>query len=291
MSIKVENISYTYMLGTPFEKNAIDNISFEIEKGEFIAVIGHTGCGKSTMIQHLNGLLKPSKGKILIDGIDINTKDKKQKEAIKKIKNKVGMVFQYPEHQLFAETIYEDVAFGPRNKGFNEEEVDLSVREALEHVGLNFEEFAKRSPFQLSGGQMRRVAIAGVIAMQPEYLILDEPSAGLDPKSRDMIFKEIIDLYTNKKMAVILVTHSMDEAAQYAERILVMNNGNLIIDDKTKNVFENKRATLKEVGVDIPNTVKLADALRAKNMPIEKDTMKKVEIVNQIKKAKGWSEC
>jgi energy-coupling factor transport system ATP-binding protein len=279
------------MLGTPFEKNAIDNISFEIEKGEFIAVIGHTGCGKSTMIQHLNGLLKPSKGKILIDGIDINTKDKKQKEAIKKIKNKVGMVFQYPEHQLFAETIYEDVAFGPRNKGFNEEEVDLSVREALEHVGLNFEEFAKRSPFQLSGGQMRRVAIAGVIAMQPEYLILDEPSAGLDPKSRDMIFKEIIDLYTNKKMAVILVTHSMDEAAQYAERILVMNNGNLIIDDKTKNVFENKRATLKEVGVDIPNTVKLADALRAKNMPIEKDTMKKVEIVNQIKKAKGWSEC
>lgn len=291
MSIKVENISYTYMLGTPFEKNAIDNISFEIEKGEFIAVIGHTGCGKSTMIQHLNGLLKPSKGKILIDGIDINTKDKKQKEAIKKIKNKVGMVFQYPEHQLFAETIYEDVAFGPRNKGFNEEEVDLSVREALEHVGLNFDQFAKRSPFQLSGGQMRRVAIAGVIAMQPEYLILDEPSAGLDPKSRDMIFKEIIDLYTNKKMAVILVTHSMDEAAQYAERILVMNNGNLIIDDKTKNVFETKRATLKEVGVDIPNTVKLADALRAKNMPIEKDAMKKEEIVNQIKKAKGWSEC
>ena len=289
MSIKVENISYTYMPGTPFEKNAINNISFEIEKGEFIAIIGHTGCGKSTLIQHLNGLLKPSKGKIIIDGVDINIKDKKQKKAIKAIKNKVGMVFQYPEHQLFAETIYEDVAFGPRNKGFSEEEVNLSVREALEHVGLDFDEFAQRSPFQLSGGQMRRVAIAGVIAMQPEYLILDEPSAGLDPKSRDMIFNEIIDLYKNKKMAVVLVTHSMDEAAQYAERILVMNNATLIIDDKTKNVFENRRDKLKEVGVDIPNTVKLADALRDEKITIEKDAMKKAELLEQIKKAKGWS--
>ena len=289
MSIKVENISYTYMPGTPFEKNAINNISFEIEKGEFIAIIGHTGCGKSTLIQQLNGLLKPSKGKIIIDGVDINIKDKKQKKAIKAIKNKVGMVFQYPEHQLFAETIYEDVAFGPRNKGFSEEEVNLSVREALEHVGLDFDEFAQRSPFQLSGGQMRRVAIAGVIAMQPEYLILDEPSAGLDPKSRDMIFNEIIDLYKNKKMAVVLVTHSMDEAAQYAERILVMNNATLIIDDKTKNVFENRRDKLKEVGVDIPNTVKLADALRDEKITIEKDAMKKAELLEQIKKAKGWS--
>lgn len=289
MSIKVENIAYTYMSGTPFEKNAINDISFEIDKGEFIALIGHTGCGKSTLIQHLNGLLKPSTGKIIVDGVDINTKEKKQKKIIKAIKNKVGMVFQYPEHQLFAETIYEDVAFGPRNKGFTEEEVDLSVREALEHVGLDFELFAQRSPFQLSGGQMRRVAIAGVIAMQPEYLILDEPSAGLDPKSRDMIFNEIIDLYKNKKMAVILVTHSMDEAAQYAERILVMNNATLIIDDKTKNVFENRRDKLKEVGVDIPNTVKLADALRDEKIIIAKDTMKKSELLDQIKKAKGWS--
>lgn len=288
MSIKVENIAYTYMSGTPFEKKAINDISFEIDKGEFIALIGHTGCGKSTLIQHLNGLLTPSTGRIIVDGLDINTKDKKQKKSIKAIKNKVGMVFQYPEHQLFAETIYEDVAFGPRNKGFTEEEVDLSVREALGHVGLDFELFAQRSPFQLSGGQMRRVAIAGVIAMQPEYLILDEPSAGLDPKSRDMIFDEIIDLYKNKKMAVILVTHSMDEAAQYAERILVMNNANLIIDDKTKNVFENRRDKLKEVGVDIPNTVKLADALRNEKILIAKDTMKKSELLDQIKKAKGW---
>ena len=210
MSIRLDNVSYTYMKKTPYERTALKEVTLTIEKGEYIAVIGHTGSGKSTMMQHLNGLLNPDAGKVFVDDVDISSKGAEAKKA----RNKVGMVFQYPEHQIFAEDYFDDVAFGPRNKGLSEEEVESQVKAALSFVGLDYETFATRSPFQLSGGQMRRVAIAGVVAMDPDYLILDEPSAGLDPQSRDNIFREINALYQARKMAVILVTHSMEEAAQ-----------------------------------------------------------------------------
>lgn len=284
MSIKLENVSYTYMKKTPFERTAIKEVTLTIEKGEYVAVIGHTGSGKSTMMQLLNGLLSPDYGSVYVDDIDINSKGREAKTA----KNKVGMVFQYPEHQIFAETVYEDVAFGPRNNGLSEIETEKRVRSALSFVGLDYDAFAARSPFQLSGGQMRRVAIAGVVAMEPDYLILDEPSAGLDPHSRDVIFREINELYQAKKMAVILVTHSMEEAAQYADRLLVLAKGKVVIDGKSSEIFQNQRETLNSVGVDVPQTIKLADTLREHGMQIAPSVMKIEELVSQIKLAKGW---
>lgn len=284
MSIKLENVSYTYMKNTPYERTALKEVTLTIEKGEYVAVIGHTGSGKSTLMQHLNGLLKPDLGKVFVDDVDINGKA----AAAKTAKNRVGMVFQYPEHQIFAETVYEDVAFGPRNKGLAEEEVEVQVKAALKFVGLDYDSFASRSPFQLSGGQMRRVAIAGVVAMEPDYLILDEPSAGLDPCSRDSIFREINELYQTRKMAVILVTHSMEEAAQYARRLLVMSKGRIVIDGSSAEVFQNQREMLRSVGVDVPQTIKLADTLREHGLQIGKDILRIDELVNQIKKEKGW---
>ena len=284
MSIRLDNVSYTYMKKTPFERTALKEVTLTIEKGEYIAVIGHTGSGKSTMMQHFNGLLSPDAGKGFVDNVDINAKGAEAKKA----RNKVGMVFQYPEHQIFAETIFEDVAFGPRNKGLSEEEVESQVKAALSFVGLDYDTFANRSPFQLSGGQMRRVAIAGVVAMDPDYLILDEPSAGLDPQSRDNIFREINALYQARKMAVILVTHSMEEAAQYAQRLLVMAKGKVVIDGESAEVFQNHREALKELGVDVPQAIKLADVLRERGLQISSDVLKTEDLVKQIKLAKGW---
>ena len=284
MSIRLDNVSYTYMKKTPFERTALKEVTLTIEKGEYIAVIGHTGSGKSTMMQHFNGLLSPDAGKVFVDNVDINAKGAETKKA----RNKVGMVFQYPEHQIFAETIFEDVAFGPRNKGLSEEEVESQVKAALSFVGLDYDTFANRSPFQLSGGQMRRVAIAGVVAMDPDYLILDEPSAGLDPQSRDNIFREINALYQARKMAVILVTHSMEEAAQYAKRLLVMAKGKVVIDGESAEVFQNHREALKELGVDVPQAIKLADVLRERGLQISSDVLKTEDLVKQIKLAKGW---
>ena len=272
------------MKKTPYERTALKEVSLTIDKGEYIAVIGHTGSGKSTMMQHLNGLLNPDQGSVFVDDIDISGKGQEAKKA----RNKVGMVFQYPEHQIFAETIFEDVAFGPRNKGLAEEEVEKQVKAALSFVRLDYDTFANRSPFQLSGGQMRRVAIAGVIAMDPDYLILDEPSAGLDPRSRDSIFREINELYQARKMAVILVTHSMEEAAQYAKRLLVMSKGKIVIDGESREVFRNHREALKELGVDVPQAVKLAELLRERGLSINNDVTKTEELVKQIKLAKGW---
>ena len=284
MSIRLDNVSYTYMKKTPFERTALKEVTLTIEKGEYIAVIGHTGSGKSTMMQHFNGLLSPDAGKVFVDNVDINAKGAEAKKA----RNKVGMVFQYPEHQIFAETIFEDVAFGPRNKGLSEEEVESQVKAALSFVGLDYDTFANRSPCQLSGGQMRRVAIAGVVAMDPDYLILDEPSAGLDPQSRDNIFREINALYQARKMAVILVTHSMEKAAQYAKRLLVMAKGKVVIDGESAEVFQNHREALKELGVDVPQAIKLADVLRERGLQISSDVLKTEDLVKQIKLAKGW---
>lgn len=284
MSIDIKNICYTYMRGTPFEKKALDDVSVSIDKGEIVAVIGHTGSGKSTLVQHLNGLLKPDAGQVAVDDINLAGKD----ATAKKARQLVGMVFQYPEHQIFAETVYEDIAFGPRNRGFQPEKVDKQVREAMAFVGLDFETFAKRSPFQLSGGQMRRVAIAGVVAMNPDYLVLDEPSAGLDPRSRNAVFKEIMALHQSRGIAIVLVTHSMEEAVKYAKRLLVINQGKILFDGNPADIFRNHQQKLVEVGMDEPQVFKLADLLRKQGMELPQGITDELTLLQMIKKAKGW---
>ena len=284
MSIKLSNIYHTYSKGTPFERLALNNVSLEIAKGEIVAIIGHTGSGKSTLVQHLNGLLKPDQGQATIDDIDITAKGAQAKAA----RQQVGMVFQYPEHQLFAETVFEDIAFGPRNKGVEEEAVAKQVREAREFVGLDYDTFAQRSPFQLSGGQMRRVAIAGVVAMNPDYLVLDEPSAGLDPRSRNAVFKEIMSLHKSRGIAIVLVTHSMEEAVKYADRLLVINAGKVLFDGTPAEIFKEHAAELVEVGVDVPQVYKLADLLRQSGVALPENIKDDVSLVKAIKKAKGW---
>ena len=284
MSIKLSNIYHTYSKGTPFERLALNNVSLDIAKGEIVAIIGHTGSGKSTLVQHLNGLLKPDQGQATIDDIDITAKGAQAKAA----RQQVGMVFQYPEHQLFAETVFEDIAFGPRNKGVEEEAVAKQVREAMDFVGLDYDTFAQRSPFQLSGGQMRRVAIAGVVAMNPDYLVLDEPSAGLDPRSRNAVFKEIMSLHKSRGIAIVLVTHSMEEAVKYADRLLVINAGKVLFDGTPEEIFKEHAAELVEVGVDVPQVYKLADLLRQSGVALPENIKDDVSLVKAIKKAKGW---
>lgn len=284
MSIKLSNIYHTYSKGTPFERLALQDVSLEIAKGEIVAIIGHTGSGKSTLVQHLNGLLKPDKGTATIDAIDITAKGQQAKAA----RQQVGMVFQYPEHQIFAETVFEDIAFGPRNKGFNEEEVAKAVREAMAFVGLDYDTYAERSPFQLSGGQMRRVAIAGVVAMNPDYLVLDEPSAGLDPRSRNAVFREIMALHKSRGIAIVLVTHSMEEAVKYANRLLVINGGQVLFDGEPAVIFKEHGAELVQVGVDVPQVYKLADLLRHKGISLPEGIKDEMALVKAIKQAKGW---
>ena len=283
MSIKLEHVSYVYMPGTPYEKEALKDVSLEINKGEFVAVIGHTGSGKSTLVQNLNGLLRPSKGTASLDGTDLSGKTKEAKQA----RGRIGMVFQYPEHQLFAETVYEDIAFGPRNLGLNNDETDARVKEAMKFVGLDFETYAQRSPFSLSGGQMRRVAIAGVVAMNPDYLILDEPSAGLDPGSRRAVFAEIMTLYKKRGIAIIMVTHSMEDAAKYAKRLLVINKGQIILDGRPGEIFLKEKNRLLEVGMDVPEVYQLSDALRAKGLRLPNEITDAKLLLAEVKRRKG----
>lgn len=266
MSIVLENVSYTYMKDTPLAETAIKGINLTIEPGEFIGVIGHTGSGKSTLMQHLNGLLKPSGGSVCVDGENIHA----GKAEARKARHSVGMVFQYPEHQLFEETIYDDIAFGPRNQKLSAEETEERVRRAMEFVKLDFDKFAKRSPFQLSGGQMRRVAIAGVIALAPRYLILDEPSAGLDPKGREVIFSQIMKLHQETGMAVVLVSHNMEDVARMAKRLIVMNKGEIVLDDCPREIFQNQQQQLKLSGLDVPPLSLLLQRLQ--QCGIEADT-------------------
>ena len=271
------------MPGTPYEKEALRDISLEIHKGEFVAVIGHTGSGKSTLVQNLNGLLHPSQGTASLDGIDLSGKTKEAKQA----RGRIGMVFQYPEHQLFAETVYEDVAFGPRNLGLAPEEVETRIKDAMKFVGLDFDMFAQRSPFSLSGGQMRRAAIAGVVAMNPDYLILDEPSAGLDPGSRNNLFAEILALYKKRGIAIIMVTHSMEEAAKYAKRLLVISKGQIILDGKPAEIYLKEKERLLQAGMDIPEVYKLADALRAKGLRLPYEITDAKLLLAEVKRRKG----
>lgn len=268
MSIKVENLIYKYMVGTPFEKTAIDNVSLEIKDGEFIGLIGHTGSGKSTLIQQFNGLLKPTSGKIYVDDLCITEKG----TNMTKIRQKVGLVFQYPEHQLFEETVYKDVAFGPTNLGLSEEEIRNRVKRALKVVGIDYEKYKDKSPFELSGGQKRRIAIAGVIAMEPKVLILDEPTAGLDPKGRDEILAEIKNLHGEYKMTIILVSHSMEDVAKLVDRLIVMYKGKNILTGTPREVFK-EIDTVEKVGLAVPQVTYLVRELRKKGFNIKEDVI------------------
>ncbi|TDT50402.1 energy-coupling factor transporter ATPase [Fonticella tunisiensis] len=279
MSIKVENLTYKYMPGTPFEKTAIDDVSFEIKDGEFIGLIGHTGSGKSTLIQQLNGLLKPTSGNIYIDGECITEKG----VELRKIRQKVGLVFQYPEHQLFEETIYKDVAFGPTNLGLSAEEVDERVRRALEVVGIDIEKYRDKSPFELSGGQRRRVAIAGVLAMEPKILILDEPTAGLDPRGRDEILSQIKRLHEEYKITIILVSHSMEDVAKLVNRLIVMYKGKNILMGSPREVFREVE-TLEKIGLGVPQVTYLARRLREKGYNIREDIITVEEAKQELMK-------
>lgn len=285
MSIKIENLTYVYMPKTPFEKKALDNVSLEIEDGEFLAVIGHTGSGKSTLIQHLNGLLKPASGKIYVDGTDITDKDTKLVD----IRKKVGLVFQYPEYQLFEETIAKDIAYGPTNLGLNEDEILRRVKKSMKMVGLDYDEYKDISPFELSGGQKRRVAIAGVIAMEPNVLILDEPTAGLDPAGRDDILEQIKFLHEKYNMTIIFVSHSMEDVGKLAEKIIVMNDGHIELQGKPKEVFR-EIDTLERIGLAVPQVTYLMRELKRKGFNVSEDifTVEKAksELLNILLKNK-----
>ena len=277
MSIKIENLTHIYMPKSPFEKVALDNVSLDIRDGEFVALIGHTGSGKSTLIQHFNGLLEATSGKIIIDGIDIT--DKKAK--LTNIRKKVGLVFQYPEYQIFEETIAKDIEFGPRNLGLSDEEIHNRVIEAMEMVGLDYETDKDKSPFDLSGGQKRRVAIAGVIAMKPTTLILDEPTAGLDPKGRDDILDQISKLHKDYNMTVVIVSHSMEDVAKIAERIVVMNDGKVALQGTPAEVFK-EVDMLEKIGLGVPQVTYLVRELRKKGFDLSDNIFTIEEAKNEI---------
>lgn len=264
MQIQVKNLTHIYNEGMPHESVALRDISFDIEKGEFVGIIGHTGSGKSTLIQHLNGLLKPKSGSILIDGIDITDKHIKMRD----IRRKIGLVFQYPEYQLFEETVHKDVAFGPLNLGLSQEEADQRVKDALLQVGLDYEEIGQRSPFELSGGQKRRVAIAGVIAMKPEVLILDEPTAGLDPKAHSDILKMIVDIHQKEGNTIILISHNMGDVARLCNRVFVMSKGSLTLTGTPEAVFQQKDL-LDSLGLGLPPAMALMVELQRRGVPVE----------------------
>lgn len=265
--IKTENLSHLYSIGTPFQKAAIESIDLAIEPGEFVGVIGHTGSGKSTLIQHFNGLLKPTSGKIYIDGKDIWAEE--NKKNIRNVRFQVGLVFQYPEYQLFEETVYKDIAFGPGNMGLSQDEIHARVVESMEFVGLK-PKYAEKSPFDLSGGQKRRVAIAGVIAMRPKVLILDEPTAGLDPKGRDKILGQIKEYHEQTGSTILLVSHSMEDIAKYAQKVLVMNHAKVFAYDSVERVFSQNEA-LTKMGLSVPQVSKVFYQLRSKGYAVSEN--------------------
>ena len=262
MPIIVQNVSYTYGKGSPFEKKALENISFTIDDGDFVALIGHTGSGKSTLIQLFNGLLKPDSGRVIVDGVDLSA----DKTDMQKVRSTVGIVFQYPEYQLFEETVYKDIAYGPANLGKTSEEIAIIIDEVLPLVGLDADVLQK-SPFELSGGQKRRVAIAGVLAMQPKVLVLDEPTAGLDPAGRNEILSCIKNLHDKKGTTVILVSHSMEDVANTVDKILVVSDAELLAYDTVTNVFKDSVA-LKNIGLNVPQVTRVVNHLKAKGIDL-----------------------
>ncbi len=280
--LEARNLSYTYGVGTPFEKAAVKNLSLSVNEGEVIGVIGHTGSGKSTFVQMLNGLIKPQSGQVFFDGVDIWSKPKE----IRKIRFKIGMVFQYPEYQLFDETVYQDISFGPKNKGLPEKEIDRIVRKSAKFVGLS-DRLLKQSPFDLSGGEKRRAAIAGVIAMDPDVLVLDEPTAGLDPKGRDLLLSQIMQYHRERKNTIFFVSHSMEDIARIADRVLVMNGGVLEMLDTPKKVFS-QAEKLESMGLRVPQITKIMLALKDMGYDIDEGILTVeqafVEIVSLLKK-------
>lgn len=286
--IKLQDVSYIYMEGGPFEKRALDKVNIEIGKGEFVGLIGHTGSGKSTLIQLLNGLLKPTEGKIIVGGHDLTDK----KTRLRDVRFKVGLVMQYPEYQLFEETVFKDIAFGPSNMGLSDSEIKQRVKFAAKLVGLPTEILSK-SPFDLSGGQKRRVAIAGVLAMEPEVLILDEPTAGLDPAGRNEILLKIKDMHKRMNLTVILVSHSMEDVARLADRILVMNGGKVEMFDTPSRIFTHA-ARLTEIGLSVPQITRITDELRKRGFPLKEGIYTMDEALYYIKKAledRGADKC
>ena len=263
--LETQELTYTYSIGTPFEKTAVDHVSLSVNEGEMIGVMGHTGSGKSTLIQHFNGLLQPTSGKVLLDGRDIWADKKK----IRDVRFQVGLVFQYPEYQIFEETVFRDIAFGPKNMGLDDAEIKRRVLETANDIGLP-EELMERSPFELSGGQKRRVAIAGVMAMEPKVLILDEPTAGLDPAGRDLILEHIKAYHRRTKNTIMIVSHSMEDIATFADRILVMNKGSLFCFDETEKVFA-RAEEIAQIGLDVPQVTKIFLELRRRGLDFGKE--------------------
>lgn len=278
--LQVENLTYTYGANSPFIKDAVSDVSFNIDEGEIVGIIGHTGSGKSTLVQHLNGLLKPTEGKIFIEDSNIWDKPKE----IRKIRSKVGLVFQYPEYQLFEETVFSDIAFGPKNMGLCGEELEKRVMETCEIIGVK-EEYLQKSPFDLSGGEKRRVAIAGVMAMRPKIIVFDEPTAGLDPKGRQDIMEIIYNYRKATNATVIIISHSMEDMAVLADKLLVMNNGSLAMFDTKENVFKNGDK-LREMGLNVPIVTRVFDILRQKGLKLPDDVFtvsRAVEVLNKLK--------
>ncbi|MGM9522191.1 MAG: energy-coupling factor transporter ATPase [Oscillospiraceae bacterium] len=279
--LKIENLSHVYSEGTPFELAAIEDVNIEIQRGEIIGIIGHTGSGKSTLIQHLNALIKPTGGKVYFNGRDIN----ESKQSVREVRSKVGLVFQYPEYQLFEETVFKDIAFGPKNMGLTPDEIDVRVRASAGFVGID-EELLERSPFDLSGGQKRRIAIAGVIAMLPEVLILDEPMAGLDPAGRRDIMDNLMGYHKETGAAILIVTHSMEEAARHAQRMIVMNGGHVAMDGTPEEVFSHGKE-LSAMGLAVPEMTVLADRLRDMGVKLPESIYTVEQMKNALLALKG----
>lgn len=281
MPIELQGVTHTYNQGTVLQATAIEDVTLTIDDGDFVGLIGPTGSGKSTLVQHLNGLLKPTSGRVLVDGVDITARG----ADLRSVRQKVGIIFQYPEHQLFDETVEADVAFGPRNLGLTKEEIDRRVADALTAVGLD-DATAKRSPFALSGGQMRRVAIAGVLAMQPKVLVLDEPAAGLDPRGREEILGHIRRLHDERGLTVVLVSHNMEDVARLAKRVIVMQRGRVVMDASPRIVFS-RADQLREIGLGVPPMTELSKRLRAKGLAVPTDLLTVEEAREAIIRAMG----
>lgn len=283
MSIEVLHLTHCYSEGSALQTVALNDVSFSIGDGEFIGIVGHTGSGKSTLVQHLNGLLKPTSGQILIDGEDLNG-DHVNRKALRQ---RIGLVFQYPEYQLFEESVAKDIAFGPKNQGLSREEIDERVRYAMDCVHLDYEKYAQRSPFELSGGQMRRVAIAGVVAMRPSVLILDEPTAGLDPRGRDRILSMLEDLHARDSVTIVMVSHSMDDMARMATRLIVMADGKIRAIGTPREIFAQEEM-MTSIGLDIPEAARLCARLRAKGYDLPADLFRPEQLKEQLLRI--WKE-
>ena len=286
MPIQVEHLTQTYMPGSPFAATALHDVSLTIEDGEFIGLLGHTGSGKTTLVQHLNGLVKPTSGRVVVDGLDLSEKG----VSLLEVRKKVGLVFQYPEYQLFEETVAKDIAFGPKNMGLPDEEIDRRVRGAMQRVGLDYETTAERSPFELSGGQMRRVAIAGVLAMQPKVLILDEPTAGLDPAGRRSILAMIRELHAAGGLTVVMVSHSMDDISTLATRLVVMSHGKLVMSGAPREVFT-QQDTLRSIGLGVPQAAELTHALIAEGFSLPDDLYTLSQVRDAILRLAGKEDA